>query len=228
VLKGIEMADPVTNDENNTDTDTTTSDSVTTTSDTTTVNTVPDDVLEKAISEKLKPIKAQLNNAYSERDRVLGELAEFKERDRKLELERLVDEGKHKEAFDLQIAEEKAKFAALEKRNIELTRDNQVREVLRGLEFRNKRAGDIAFKEIIDELVQNESGTWVHKSGVPISDYVDLFSKDENQSFLFKPKSSSGAGLGSSNSTPNTTTKSKSLFDIPQDELIKMAAEGKL
>ena len=137
------------------------------------------------------------------------------------------EDGKFKEAYELRLAESNARLAALEKRNTELSRDVSVRDALKGLAFRNDTASEMAYKVITEQLVQNDAGQWVHRSGVSIRDYVGEFAKSEEQSFLFKPKSSSGAGTNSSTGgTPDTTT-TKSLFQMSQAEVLKMAAEGK-
>lgn len=196
-------------------------------------NSTDDDLVKKLVEERvaeqLKEIKGKLDNAYSARDEALRKVKEAEEAKKADEIKRLQDEGKHKEALELQLAEERAARATLEKRNTELSRDVTVRTALSGLEFRNDKAADIAFKEITGQLVQNDSGVWVHKSGVSISDFVGAFAKDEEQSFLFKTKTNNGGGSSSNNSKgTNTDGKPKSLFSMSQDEVIKMAREGKL
>lgn len=186
-------------------------------------------LVEERVAEQLKEIKGKLDNAFSARDEALRKLKEKEEADKAAEIKRLQDEGKHKEVLEMQLAEERATREALEKRNTELSRDVVVRTALSGLEFRNDKAADIAFKEITGQLVQNDSGVWVHKSGVSISDFIGAFAKDEEQSFLFKTKTNNGGGSSSNNAGgTNTTGKPKSLFEMSQDEVIKLAREGKL
>jgi non-ribosomal peptide synthetase component F len=93
--------------------------------------------------------------------------------------------------------------------------------------FRNDKAAEMAFREIVSNLVQTDDETWVHRSGVTVRDYCEAFSKDDEQSFLFKPKVSSGAGTQASKGT-NRSDGKKSLFDMSQAEVLKLAAEGKL
>jgi hypothetical protein len=57
-----------------------------------------------------------------------------------------------------------------------------------GLEFRNKKAQDLAFQEVVSQLVQNDKGDWVHKSGSTVKDFVESFAKDDSNNFLFKPR----------------------------------------
>lgn len=187
--------------------------------------------VEKLVQEKLdaalKDIKGKLDKAYSVRDEALKKVAEFEQKEKEAELKRLQEEGKHKEAYELQLAEEKAKREALEKRNVELTRDIEIRNALSSQPFRNDNAAEMAYREIVGQLVQNENGVWIHKSGVGIKDYVKAFAENEDNSFLFKPKTSSGSG--SSGGKPgDTSSGKKSLFEMSQDEVLKMAREGKL
>lgn len=185
-------------------------------------------LVEERVAEQLKEIKGKLDNAYSARDEALRKVKEAEEAKKAEEIKRLQEEGKHKEALELQLAEERATRVALEKRNTELSRDVAVRASLTGLEFRNDKAADIAFKEITGQLIQRDDGVWVHKSGVSISDFIGAFAKDEEQSFLFKTKTNNGGGSSSNNAGgTNTDGKPKSLFAMSQDEVLKMVREGK-
>lgn len=186
-------------------------------------------LVDERVAEQLKDIKGKLDNAFAARDEALRKVKEIEEAKKADEIKRLQEEGKHAEALELQLAEERAARAALEKRNTELSRDVAVRASLSGLEFRNDKAADIAFKEITSQLTQNENGVWVHKSGVSISDFIGAFAKDEEQSFLFKTKTNNGGGSSSNNAGgTNTAGKTKSLFEMSQDEVLKLAREGKL
>lgn len=189
------------------------------------------DLVQKLVQEKLdsalKDIKEKLDKSYNARDNALKKIQEFEQKEREAELKRLQDEGKHKEAYELQLAEEKAKRETLEKRNIELTRDIEVRNVLGSQPFRNDNALEMAYREIVGQLVQNEQGVWVHRSGVSVRDFVKNFAGSDENSFLFKPKVSNGGGSSNTSSSNGSDTK-KSLFDMSQEEVLKMATEGKL
>lgn len=179
------------------------------------------------VEESLKPMKENLDAAYASRDEAVKKLAEKEAADRQAEIDRLKEEGKHKDAYEKEIADERAKREATEKRNVELTRDVDLRSALSAVAWRNKNAQNMAFKEIVAELVQNDAGLWVHKTGVSIEEYVTAYSANENNAFLLEQKVSTGTG-----STATTTQadggKVKSLFDLPQSEVLKMASEGKL
>lgn len=188
-----------------------------------------DELIAKLVKEKvdavLAEIKPKLDNAYQSRDEALKKLAEFEQKEKELQIKKLEEEGKLKEAYELKLAESNAKISALEKSNTELSRDTQVRSALSGLDWRNDVASEMAYREVVANLVRNDKGQWVHSSGVSIKDYIGQFAKDENWSFLFKPKSSSGAGTTQTNSGTSTTTK-KSVFEMSQAEVLAKAAKG--
>lgn len=187
-----------------------------------------DRLVQAGIDAALKPVKEKLDAAYAKRDAADAKIAEFERLAREAELKRLTEEGKHKEAAELQVAEEKRLRLAAEDKVVKLTRDLEVRNVLGAQDFRNDNALEMAYKEIAGQLVQNESGTWVHRSGVTIKDFVKTFADDENNAFLFKQKASSGGGSSATKAVvPNQGVK-KSLFDMSQDEVLKLAEAGKL
>jgi hypothetical protein len=183
-------------------------------------------LIKTAVADALKDVKTKLDAAYGKRDEALQRVAEFEQKERDAEVARLQEEGKHREAFDLQLAEMKASKEALMKRNIELTRDIDTRNALSGFSFRNEKAAKMAFEEVTSQLVQNEAGEWVHKSGVAVKDFVKTFAENEDNAFLFKQKQNSGQG--SQEPRPPSGNQKKSLFEMTQDEVLKLAAEGKL
>lgn len=211
------------------ETETTKEDSTTTESKETSKDTTGnDEAVKKLVQEALKPMKSNLDNAYAARDEALRKIAEFEQKEREAEIKRLQDENKHKEAFDLQLAQERAAREALEKRNVELTRDVELRSALNSIEFRNKNASEMAYKEIVSELVRNDSGNWVHKSGIGISEYVNSFIANDDNAFLLKQKVSTGTGSTATTTQPATGNEKKSLFKMSQAEVLKLAEEGKL
>jgi hypothetical protein len=185
-------------------------------------------LVEARVAEALKDIKGKLDGAYSARDEANRKLAEAEQREKEANLKRMEEEGKHKEVLEMKLAEANAKLEVAERRITELTRDVEVREALSGLPFRNDKAAKIAYKEVVDGLVQDDKGIWKHKSGISIKDWVEAFSKDEDQSFLFKAKTNNGSGSSSSNSSTGSSNQPDSLFKMSQDDVLKMAAEGKL
>jgi|GEM_PF-1793243 len=187
-------------------------------------------LVQERLDAELANIKKSLDNAYKQRDEYQAKVAAFEAKEREATVKRLSEEGKFKEAYEIQLAEERAANAALAKRNTELSRDVNVREALRSMSFRNDKAAEMAFKEITGNLVQDDKKQWIHRSGISIKEYCEAFSKDEEQSFLFKVKSNSGGGSTSSGRGEilADVKKPKSLFDMTQSEVLKLAAEGKL
>ena len=186
-----------------------------------------DKVVQEKLDEALKDIKSKLDKAYGARDEALKKVSDFEQAKRAEELKRLQEEGKYKEAYDMQIAEERTKREVLEKQNVELTRDINVRNALASYPFRNDSASEMAYREIIGQLVRDESGLWVHRSGVSVKDFVKTFAEVEDNAFLFKPKVNNGTG-NSGNKPTNTSSDPKSLFAMSQEDVLKMAREGKL
>jgi hypothetical protein len=186
-----------------------------------------DSQIKSAVAEAVSNAKVNLDKAYEARDEALGKVATFEQEKRDADIQRLKDEGKHKEAHERELAEERTKREAAEKRNVELTRDTELRKALGGYDFRNKNATDMAYKEIVGKLVQDENGSWVSSDGKSIDDAVKGFSSDESNAFLFNVKANSGSGTEQPQK-PSTQDKPRSLFEMDQSEVLKMAAEGKL
>jgi hypothetical protein len=190
-------------------------------------------LVEDKVKESIKDIKTKLDSAYTSRDDALKKLEEIDKKKRKEELDALSAAGKHKEAFDLQLAEVTDKYTKLELENTELksklteaTRDSEVKEKLKEYKFRSVKASNMAFKEISDQLVRNDKGEWVHRTGVKLNDFVATFAKDEANAFLFEPEVNTG--LGNNRPGVNGGGTPKSLFKMSQADVMKMAAEGKL
>jgi energy-converting hydrogenase A subunit M len=185
------------------------------------------ELLQKLTDEKLTDIKKKLDSAFAARDDALRKIAEREEKDKADLKKNLEEQGKFKELYELQLAEEKAKREALEKRNTELTRDVELRAALSNFQFRSEAAADMAFKTISEKLVKDDKGNWVHPTGAQIKDFVQSFAQDESYSFLFKAATNSGGGLSPNNPGGKPPEQGKSLFQMSQAEVLKLAAEGK-
>jgi hypothetical protein len=187
-------------------------------------------LVQEGIDKALKPIKENLDTAYGERDEWKKKVKEKEAEERQAELDRLAKEGKHKERYELQLKEERERREKAEAENILLTRDNTVRNALSTLEFKNDRSSNMAYRDIVEQLVKAENGVWVHRSGVGVAEFIKSYAEDEANSFLFKTKVSTGAGTGvpskSSDLTPSK--KGTKLVDMPIEEVIAMAERGEL
>jgi len=137
------------------------------------------------------------------------------------------EEGKLQEALEMELAEAKAKLDVYAKETTQLKRDGVLNDALAGMEFRNDKSRDMARREIVDQLVQNEEGAWVHSTGSNIRDYVEAYSKSEDNSFLFRVKSNTGAGTGNPAGAPSTDV-SKSISEMSTQEILALAQKGKL
>src|SRR6056300_414437 len=176
-----------------------------------------DDPVEKAVQERLAQMKSNMDRMVKERDEALKKAAEIEQKQKQEQIKRLEEEGKLQEALEMKLAEAQAKLKVFEEENTKLNRDNVVNSTLGGLDFRNDRSRQMAYRDIVEQLVQNENGTWVHKSGTTIQDFILSYSKNEDNSFLFRVKANSGAGTTSRSGTP-VTNSNKSLSDMTQQE----------
>ena len=183
-------------------------------------------IVEAAIKERLKPIKEKLDKAYEARDQALTQLEEFQKQERKREHERLVQEGKEKEALQMQLEDVTKERQKLESQVVSLTRDIEVKEALSKFELQSGRAVELAFKDIISDLVFKDN-TWQHSSGKTVQQAVEDYFSDESNKFLLKQPESSGPGIGSIRSKP-ASSQPQSLFQLSQKDVLKMAQEGKL
>jgi hypothetical protein len=226
--KGIEMPDTA-NQEANQDAQNT---DATNTQNQESTDTQNEDPVQKLVKEKvaeaLRDIKTKLDGAYSARDEALRKVAEAEKLKKEADIQRLKDEGKEKEALEIQLSEERARREVSERRNIELTRDLELRNTLSSYDFRNENATEMAYREVVTQLVQNEQGIWVHKSGVSVKEFVKQFTENEANSFLLKPKVSTGSGNSGAKTGDISSTEKKSLFGMSQEEVLKLAREGKL
>lgn len=185
-------------------------------------------MVQARVEEELAQIKGKLNDAYASRDEAVKKAVFFEEEKKSAQIARLEEEGKHKEAGDIRLAELMAKLESRDKQVTELTRDNVVRDALKSMDFRNDTAAEFAYRDVVAQLVQDENGQWVHRTGSPIKDFIDTFKKDEEKSFLFKAKQSSGAGHQAANAPAGGFDKSKSLSEMSMEDILAAAAAGHL
>lgn len=181
------------------------------------------------VAEELKNIKAKLDAAYSQRDEIIRKNTALEEEQKQIKMKALEAEGKHSEVADMKVAALEEKLRIAERRNVEYSRDFAVRDALVGLSFRNERSQAMAYRDVLEQLVQDEgTGQWNHKTGVSIKEFVAAFSKDEENSFLFTPKVNSGSGGGNTpaGGLPDMT-KGKKLSELSSAEILNLAKAGK-
>lgn len=185
-------------------------------------------IIEAKVNEELSGIKSKLDHAYEQRDEAIKKAVAYEEERKQREIQQLEEEGKHKEAYDLKVSELSARLQEKEKQITELTRDNVVRDALKGLDFRNDTAADFAYRDVVSQLIQDENGKWVHRTGASVKDFIESFRKDEDKEFLFKPKISSGSGQGDNmHQSDSGYDTNKPLEDMTTEELMAAAAAGR-
>jgi ribosome-binding ATPase YchF (GTP1/OBG family) len=187
----------------------------------------PKDDIESIVEERLAKMKANMDRMASERDEALKMKAEMEATAKEATIARMKEEGKLQEALEMELAEAKAKLEVFAKETTQLKRDGVLNDALAGMEFRNDKSRDMARREIVDQLVQNEEGAWLHSTGSNIRDYVEAYAKSEDNSFLFRVKSNTGAGTGNPAGAPSTDT-TKAIGDLSTQEILALAAKGKL
>jgi len=185
------------------------------------------DPIEAAVQDRLQQMKQNMDRMVKERDEALKKAVEIEQAQKAAEIERLEAEGKLKEALEMKLAESNAKLKVFEEENTKLNRDNVVNNQLSNLEFRNERSRQLAQRDIVEQLVQNENGAWVHKSGSSIQDFITSYSKNEDNEFLFRVKANTGGG-NSNNTAPMPSSETKSISQMTTDEILNMAAKGQL
>lgn len=188
-------------------------------------------LIEQQVSEKLSPIKEKLDKAYRDRDDAIKRASRSEEEAKKAKLDNLESEGKELEALQLRYADLEGKYTSLQSENTELTRDRYVSEATTGLDFRNDSAKRMAMQEITGQLVQDSDGQWVHKSGMSIKEFVESYAKNDDKSFLFKPKQSSGAesmaAPGAGKADPKAPYMTKPISQLTTDEMMKATQAGR-
>jgi hypothetical protein len=187
----------------------------------------PADDIESIVEERLAKMKANMDRMASERDEALKLKAEMEATAKEATIARMKEEGKVQEALEMELAEARAKLDVYATETTKLKRDGVLNDALAGMEFRSEKSRDMARREIVDQLVQNEEGAWVHSTGSNIRDYVEAYAKSEDNSFLFRVKSNSGAGTGNPAGAPSTDV-SKSISEMSTQEILALAAKGKL
>ena len=180
--------------------------------------------IQNEVDARLKTIKENLDKAYGERDKLRDRLKEFERKEQEAKIKQMEEEGRHKEAMELRLAEKDAELSKKDQMILELTRDSSLNSALSGFEFQNPTAKEVARQQLVRDLIQNEKGEWMHKAGKSLTEAVTAFADDEQNAFLFKPKQSSGSG--SKTLKPSQPQAPSSVFDIPQSELLEKIRKG--
>lgn len=184
-------------------------------------------LVQQQVDEQLAKIKKSLDNLNAAKEAAEKRAEEEAQKRQKAEIEKLEAEGKTVEAANAKLKQAQEETEALRKKNVELSRDNEVNNLLSEHPWRSTNAKNMAQGQILAELTQDANGAWVHKGGKSVREFVASFVADEENSFLLKPKQSSGLGGGQppSGGAPSQET---SIFKMSQKEVLERAARGEL
>jgi predicted RNase H-like nuclease (RuvC/YqgF family) len=186
-------------------------------------------LLQAMVSEQLSKMKSSMDKMSKERDAAIREKARLEEEAREAKVKQLEEDGKVVESLEMKLTAEKEKATILQERLDKVTRDNKVAAALRGIEFRNANAANLAEKSILDQLTKDKDGNWVHRSGASIDDFVKTFFSDEDNEFLLKPKVNQGTkGPDGSDLNSGKPKRPKSLEGLSSQQLLEMARNGAL
>lgn len=186
-----------------------------------------DEKIERLANEKLTKMKANMDKMAEKLAKIEKEKEDLAKAQKAEKMKRLEEEGKLQELAEMKVAEAEAKIKLLEEENVKLKRDQVVNEHLSALEFKNDRSREMARRDIVEQLVKDEDGNWTHSSGKTIASFVEEYSRDQDNEFLFRVKANTGNGTKTSTGAPDTTQK-KSLAEMSTQEVLALAAKGKL
>ena len=175
-------------------------------------------------------VKENIQKAYQQRDEMAKEIEELRSAKRDAELRALEEAGKKEEADKMRMEELKNQLAQAQAQVTGLTRDSALKGALAGMEFRSDKAAEIAYKDIVGNLIQDANGGWVSPTGQSIQDYVQFYASDESNSFMFKAKQSSGSSAMAA-ATNATTAPVKGEIDPRKMSALEFAQaiqEGKV
>ena len=187
-----------------------------------------DELIEKAVEERLAKIKGSLDNAYSQRDNALKEAEELKKAKQEAEIKSLEDQGKATEALEARLKQQEEAMSKLMEQNTALSRDTVVREQLAALEFSGEKAAKMAANDLTGLLKRDDQGQWVGQNGESISEVVQSYAQDEANAFLFRAKISQGSqSVPSGNTAPaNPANQTKSISEMSVEEALAAAERG--
>jgi hypothetical protein len=184
----------------------------------------PQDMIERLVQEKLKPMKSSMDKMAKERDQAQKEAERLRKEAAKAEEEDLKSRGKHTEALKMKLDKSEEEKEALQQQLVDLSRSQAVSEAISNLPFRNERAMELAKDDINRQLRQDSDGNWVHESGLDLKSFMEDYTKNSDNEFLFKPKNNSGAG-GTKPGSSKKPEKPKTFSEMSSSEAIRSVKE---
>lgn len=159
-------------------------------------------------------------------DALDAKLKEANKKNRELErkqeaerIDRLKKEGKEAEALKAELKQAKKELDEIRSENVSLKRDSVLDMALNGHDFRSERSRNMARRDLLDGLQQNEEGNWVAADGSDVVTFVQKYVADEENAFLLKPKTNRGSGTQTPAKDP-APKPAQTIFDMPQDKFI--------
>jgi hypothetical protein len=182
-------------------------------------------LIEAQVAARLTKMKKSMDKMASERDSAIREKERLAEEAREQKVKQLEEDGKIVESLEMKLTAAQEKAAILQERLDRETRDRHVSSALRGVDFRSAKAAAAAEREIVDQLVKDKDGVWVHRSGASVVDFITTFFNDEDNHYLLKPKVSKGTG-GPDETLDATKPKiPKSLEGLTSQQRLEIARE---
>ena len=195
--------------------------------------TVTDDVTETPVETPVEhqptddKVKANIQKAYEERDQMAAKLKEYETKAREAELKALEEGGKLEEAMKLRMSDMQKELELAKAQNVALTRDAALKGLLAGLDFVTPKAAEIAYNDIVQNLVQDATGQWVSRIGQSMEDYLSFYQNDEGNKFLFKVKQSTGSKTMQDNASAAPVQQQKSIREMSAAELVEYYKDPK-
>ena len=177
----------------------------------------------------LKELKDTISGAYADRDKFkkVAEDAEAAKHD--AEVKAAKDKGDEKQALQLELDKRDEQFNQLMALNTTLSRDNMVKEALAGIDFDSAKAVQYAASDISASLKRTDDGNWVGKGGESITDLVQAFVKEKENSFLLNKKENKGSGdIPKDDGKPTDDDKRKPGDKMSVQDYFKDIKSGKI
>jgi len=187
----------------------------------------PEEEIEAIVAGRLAKMKDNMDKMATERDAAIKLNADAEAAAKTATIARMKEEGKLQEALELELEVARKEIETYKTETTGLKRDSVLTNALAGMDFKSEKSRDMARREIVDQLVQGEDGAWQHSTGSNIQDYVKAYADSEDNSFLFRVKSNTGAGTGNPAGAPNTDA-TKKIGEMSTTEILALAAKGKL
>lgn len=181
-------------------------------------------LVDDAANDKVAKIKSSLNDLNKKLEAETKARVRAEKDAADVKRNALKADGKDLEAAQMKIAELEEELKITSGKLVSVTRDREVDTALTSLEFRNAFAKSQASDFIAKDLVLDNDGTWVHKSGASIPDYIKSLPKNEDFAATYlKAKDNSGTNAPGNRVQGGPKGKPKSVLGMSTEELMAWA-----